>query len=141
MRRFSKRAALSTVSEINVTPLLDLAFVLLIIFIITTPFIESSSDLVIPVSGAPPDQRDNSKAAILSINARREMTFEGEPLGQTELAVRLARFAVERPGVAVVVRAHNQLPVQDLVTVMDALKMARITRVGVLTQPGEGATP
>jgi biopolymer transport protein ExbD len=51
MRRYSQRQSLSTLSEINVTPLLDLAFVLLIIFMITTPLLESSMNLVIPSSG------------------------------------------------------------------------------------------
>ena len=51
MRRYSQRQNLSTLSEINITPLLDLAFVLLIIFMITTPLLESSMNLVIPSSG------------------------------------------------------------------------------------------
>ena len=52
MRRYSQRNSLTTLSEINVTPLLDLAFVLLIIFMITTPLLESSMNLVIPSSRA-----------------------------------------------------------------------------------------
>jgi len=52
MRRYSQRNSLTTLSEINVTPLLDLAFVLLIIFMITTPLLENSMNLVIPSSGA-----------------------------------------------------------------------------------------
>ncbi len=48
MRRFSQRNSLVTLSEINVTPLLDLAFVLLIIFVITTPMLESSLSLKLP---------------------------------------------------------------------------------------------
>jgi len=52
MRRYSQRQSLFTLSEINVTPLLDLAFVLLIIFMITTPLLESSMNLVIPSSSA-----------------------------------------------------------------------------------------
>ena len=48
MRRFSDRHQLHTLSELNVTPLLDLAFVLLIIFMITTPLMENSTDLVLP---------------------------------------------------------------------------------------------
>ena len=52
MRRYSQRQALSTLSEINITPLLDLAFVLLIIFMITTPLLENSVNLIIPSSSA-----------------------------------------------------------------------------------------
>ena len=49
LRRYSQRQNLSTLSEINITPLLDLAFVLLIIFIITTPLLENSATLSIPI--------------------------------------------------------------------------------------------
>src|SRR3954465_6167616 len=53
MRRFSQRSALVTLSEINITPLLDLAFVLLIIFVITTPLLEQSINLKLPTGGRP----------------------------------------------------------------------------------------
>ena len=48
MRRFSQRSHLVTLSEINITPLLDIAFVLLIIFVITTPLLEKGLDLKLP---------------------------------------------------------------------------------------------
>src|ERR1035441_10751606 len=53
MRRFSQRNSLVTLSEINITPLLDLAFVLLIIFVITTPFQEQGLNLKLPTGGKP----------------------------------------------------------------------------------------
>ena len=58
MRRFSQRSHLVTLSEINITPLLDLAFVLLIIFVITTPLLEQSINLKLP-RGGQPDKRLN----------------------------------------------------------------------------------
>src|SRR5206468_1832648 len=61
MRRFSQRGHLVTLSEINITPLLDLAFVLLIIFVITTPLLEQSISIKLPKGGVqenkPPDKR------------------------------------------------------------------------------------
>ncbi len=51
MRRFSQRSHLVTLSEINITPLLDLAFVLLIIFVITTPLLDQSINLNLPEGG------------------------------------------------------------------------------------------
>lgn len=53
MRRFSQRNSLVTLNEINVTPLLDLAFVLLIIFIITTPALEPGISMKLPVGAMP----------------------------------------------------------------------------------------
>src|SRR4029079_15789905 len=57
MRRFSQRSALVTLSEINITPLLDLAFVLLIIFVITAPLLEKGMDLKLPPANARSDHQ------------------------------------------------------------------------------------
>ena len=68
MRRFSDRHSLQTVTEINVTPLLDLAFVLLIIFIITTPLMENSVNLVVPTSSEATQSIDPSQVQTISID-------------------------------------------------------------------------
>ena len=68
MRRYSQRQSLSTLSEINITPLLDLAFVLLIIFIITTPLMENSVNLVVPTSGEAIQSVDPSQVQTISID-------------------------------------------------------------------------
>ena len=57
MRRFSERSHLVTLSEINITSLLDLVFVLLIIFVITTPLLEKKLDLSLPKLSGQPDQQ------------------------------------------------------------------------------------
>src|SRR5437016_606649 len=57
MRRFSQRNSLVTLNDINITPLLDLAFVLLIIFVITTPLLEKGLDLKLPGGGQPDKQQ------------------------------------------------------------------------------------
>src|SRR5215469_15793183 len=59
MRRFSQRSHLVTLSDINITPLLDLAFVLLIIFVITTPLLEKGLDLKLPKANGVPDKTIN----------------------------------------------------------------------------------
>src|SRR5262245_23218785 len=70
MRRFSQRSHLVTLSEINITPLLDLAFVLLIIFVITTPLLDNGFNLKLPKANAlpenPPDKRDINTVEITS---------------------------------------------------------------------------
>src|SRR5688572_522815 len=66
MRRFSQRNHLVTLSEINITPLLDLAFVLLIIFIITTPLLEQGVNLRLPTGGEP-DTRKIEKSDIKTV--------------------------------------------------------------------------
>src|SRR3954464_10713383 len=61
MRRFSQRNSLVTLSDINITPLLDLAFVLLIIFVITTPLLEKGLDLSLPKANGQPDKQINPR--------------------------------------------------------------------------------
>ena len=71
MRRYSQRHNLSTLSEINITPLLDLAFVLLIIFMITTPLLENSVNLIIPSSGAANAPVNPAQVQTISIDRQR----------------------------------------------------------------------
>lgn len=135
MRRFSERHGLTTLSELNVTPLLDLAFVLLIIFMITTPLMDNSVDLVIPSSEAAAQAVDPSAVQTIGINREALITLNGEALDIEQLAAKLAELKAARPEVAVVIRSHKELPVQKLIDVMDVVQRARITKVGVVTNP------
>jgi biopolymer transport protein ExbD len=135
MRRFSDRHSLHTLSELNVTPLLDLAFVLLIIFMITTPLMENSVDLVIPTSEAAKHAVNPNAVQTISINKEADMRLNGHAIGLPELEGELARLKAGAPEIAVVIRSHRELPVQKLVDVMDALRRAKITKIGVVTNP------
>ncbi len=133
MRRYSQRTSLSTLSEINVTPLLDLAFVLLIIFIITTPLLENSVSLSLPSSQAINAAVDPAKVQTISIDRNAELKFNEEAVDQETLVARLTSLKEANPGVAVVIRPDRTLPVQKLISVMDLLQRAAITRVGIAT--------
>lgn len=135
MKRFSDRQSLSTLSELNVTPLLDLAFVLLIIFMITTPLIEKSIDLVVPTSVAAEKAVDPAKVRVVSIDKNGKMALDDETFSLRELEIELAALKASDPDTAVVIRSDKTLPVQQLIDVMDILERARITRVGVVTVP------
>ena len=137
MRRFSDRHSLHTLSELNVTPLLDLAFVLLIIFMITTPLMENSVDLVIPSSEAAKHAVDPNAVQTIEINREAAIKFNGNPIELPALATELKTLHDERPEIAVVIRSHKELPVQKLIDVMDAVQQAQITKVGVVTNPEE----
>jgi biopolymer transport protein ExbD len=134
MRRYSQRQNLSTLSEINVTPLLDLAFVLLIIFMITTPLLESSVNLVIPSSGAKNPPIKSGQVQIVSIDRSETIRFNNQTVDLKALAARLAELKEVNPDVAVVIRPDRDLPVQKLIALMDALKQAQITKVGIATR-------
>jgi biopolymer transport protein ExbD len=137
MRRFSDRHNLQTLTEINVTPLLDLAFVLLIIFIITTPLMENSVNLVVPTSGEAIQSVDPSQVQTISIDKEDVMRFNNEIVDPATLEARLLALQADKPGLAVVVRPHKELPIQKFIDVMDILQRARISKVGVLTRPDE----
>ncbi len=80
MRRFSQRNQLVTLNEINITPLLDLAFVLLIIFIITTPLLEGSIDLKLPAGGSTKTLARRSDIVSVEVDARGNYRINGKPL-------------------------------------------------------------
>src|SRR5204862_213579 len=92
MRRYSQRQNLSTLSEINITPLLDLAFVLLIIFMITTPLLESSMNLVIPSSGATNPPIKSSQVQIVSIDRSETIRFNNQVIDLKALTARLTEL-------------------------------------------------
>jgi len=134
MRRYSQRNNLTTLSEINVTPLLDLAFVLLIIFMITTPLLENSMNLVIPSSGAPNPPMNSSQVQTISIDRSDVIQFNNQIVDPETLTRQLLALKETNPDVAIVIRPDRELPVQKLVSLMDALQRAQITKVGIATK-------
>jgi len=126
MRRYSQRQSLSSLSEINITPLLDLAFVLLIIFMITTPLLESSMSLVI--------QSNASQVQTISIDRSDTIKFNNQVVDLETLTARLIELRRANADVAVVIRPDRELPVQKLVALMDTLQRAEITKVGIATK-------
>lgn len=135
MRRYSDKQALSTLAEINVTPLLDLAFVLLIIFMITTPLLENSMELIVPTSEAADGAVDPSKVLTVSIGRDDVMKLEDESVTLASLEERLVALRQSEPQTAVVVRPDRELPVQRFINVMDVIARAGVTKVGVMTRP------
>jgi biopolymer transport protein ExbD len=134
MKRYSQRHSLSTLSEINITPLLDLAFVLLIIFMITTPLLENSVNLVIPSSGASNAPVNPAQVQTISIDRQETIRFNNELVDAQTLLTRLTELKRANPDVAVVIRPDRELPVQKLIALMDTLQRAQITKVGVATK-------
>ncbi len=134
MRRYSSRTSLSTLSEINITPLLDLAFVLLIIFMITTPLLENSKTLIIPSSGTTNAPINPAAVQTLSMDRNEVVRLNEVVIDPSALPARLAELKQTVPDVAVVIRPDRDLPVQKLVSLMDALQRADITKVGIATK-------
>src|SRR5262245_16223021 len=109
MRRFSQRSALVTLSEINVTPLLDLAFVLLIIFVITTPLLEQGLNLKLP-TGQVPDNKQidprNVRTVEVDLQGNYMMAKRPMPLDQIINQIKLDRS--RNPQILVYIRADER---------------------------------
>jgi biopolymer transport protein ExbD len=134
MRRYSGRHNLSTLSEINITPLLDLAFVLLIIFMITTPLLENSVNLIIPSSSAATAPVKTGQVQTISIDRLETIKINDKTVTSADLVARLAELKRTNPEVAIVIRPDRDLPVQKLIALMDALQRAQINKVGIATK-------
>ena len=126
-----------TLNELNITPLLDLVFVLLVIFIITTPQLVNNLEINLP-SGKPPVPKPNQpkpKINHLTVDASGQCFLNGEAFTLAGLKSRLALMKSENPDVGVVVEGAEQVDYQYMVQVLDVLQQLDIAKVGLATQP------
>ncbi len=137
MRRYASRQALQSLTELNVTPLIDLAFVLLIIFMITTPLIEANIDLIVPTSVSAEGAVDIKDVQLVAIDRSGIITLNEQPVSVEELKAELVSIRSRQPDAAVVLRADRDLTIQVLTSLMDAVKEAGITKVGLMTRTDE----
>ena len=107
MRRFSQRNYLATLSEINITPLLDLAFVLLIIFVITTPLLEQSINLKLPRGGQPEKQIEKRNIRTVEITNTGVYALDKKRMNLAQLTAQLANDFRANPELIVYIRADQ----------------------------------
>jgi biopolymer transport protein ExbD len=127
MRRFSQRSHLVTLSEINITPLLDLAFVLLIIFVITTPLLEKGLDVSLPRVDGQPDQklrREDIRTVEITVDGFYSVNRVRFTLDQ--LAAQLAKDRQSNPNVTVYIRADRNSRTEPLVALLDVCQRYEI---------------
>jgi len=141
MRRFSSREGLHSLTELNITPLLDLAFTLLIIFMITTPLIENSVDLIVPSSESASKSINPADVETVSIDKNGVIKLDEAVFTVDQLEAELRRLHETNPQTAVVIRPHRDLSIQVFISLMDLVKRAGITKVGIMTHPEQNAVP
>ena len=136
MRRFSKRQSLVTLSDINITPLLDLAFVLLIIFVITTPLLEQGINLNLPQGGVedpPKIEPRNVRTIDASTNG---WYFAGGDWRTLEQVTAALTFENQRnPDLLVYVRAGEDTPYKYVAALLSSLERAGVDKVSLRTDP------
>jgi biopolymer transport protein ExbD len=138
MRRFSQRNSLVTLSDINITPLLDLAFVLLIIFVITTPLLEKGLELNLPKSSGPPEKQQIKKddIRVVEINSQGGYAIKGRLLPLNQLIAQLAQDFRVNPNLVVYIRADGNSHTKDVAALLDGCNQSGITRYSLREQPG-----
>jgi biopolymer transport protein ExbD len=136
MRRFSQRNPLVTLSDINITPLLDLAFVLLIIFVITTPLLDQSVNLKLPIGGQP-DKRKLDKNDIRTVEIVAEGTYilGGQKISRSKLEEELIRSYRRNPNLAVDIRGDQNAHWRDVFAVFDMCMRNGISQVSPRASP------
>jgi biopolymer transport protein ExbD len=135
MRRFSQRGSLVTLSEINITPLLDLAFVLLIIFVITTPLLEQGLPMKLP-SGGKPDQRiEKTDIRTVEVGAAGIYMLEKRQLKLDDLESALVREHRANSNLVVYLRADEGSRWKDVAAVLDRCQRNGIVRINPRTDP------
>lgn len=135
MRRFSQRNSLVTLSDINITPLLDLAFVLLIIFVITTPLLEKSIDLKLPQGGQTEKQVDKNDIATVEISSTGIYALNQQRMYLPQLLARLAQNFRANRNLIVYIRADKDSRYDFVARVIDGCQRAGITRYSLRTDP------
>jgi biopolymer transport protein ExbD len=135
MKRHSSRFQGHVMTELNITPLLDLVFVLLIIFMITTPLIEQQISLSLPnAQTAPPTQVDPKSVLSVNIDAGGTIFLGGKKVNLRELEIAIAKQMKDDPNSAVSLRADAKLQYQQLVDVLDLIKNSG-AKLGLATTP------
>ena len=128
-------------SELNVTPLLDLAFVLLIIFIVTMPLLGKKADLVLPSSEASREAINPTDVHVVSIDANKNLLWDGQPISRAGLEEVLEGLGEARDRSGVVIEADRTLSVQDAVEILDLVSANGISKASIVTGPAPQPAP
>ena len=138
MKRHSNRHQLRLITEISLTPLMDLVLVLLFVFLLATPLLKADKEMLLP---APPPQAPPAPAGVsapaemmtLLVNSDLSVTLNGAMMARADLPVSLKQLVQRNPGLGIEVRMHQDLPVQQLVETMRMLEAAGIQKTAVTT--------
>ncbi len=138
--RLERRQPAQPMSDINVTPLVDVMLVLVVIFIITAPLLASSIRLDLPrADAATPNEAPAFVTVVL--DASGGLFLDDRPLEAPELAERLAQAARRNPETEVQLRADRSIPYGRVVEVMGAAQKAGLNRIGFVAEPAPAAGP
>jgi biopolymer transport protein ExbD len=129
-----RRHRIDDEAEINITPMLDIVFIMLIFFIVTTSFVKEEGLEVSRPSNAPPKEIKQDKGPIvIKINSASLISVKGRILEPRAVQANLEREKAEKPTSPLIVAAHPEADTEALVTILDAAKAVGIETVSVAT--------
>ena len=132
----TSRSTHHTLNELNITPLLDLAFVLLVIFIITTPQLVNNLEMFLPSGKPPPPANPNAprpKVNRIVVDAQGQVSLNDEVVTVAALMQNLKQMKAADPEIGVVVKGSDEADYQHMVSVLDVIQQLDITKVGLAT--------
>lgn len=132
MARRTSLVSLNQISDINMTPLMDLTFILLITFIITFPLIEQGVAINLPKGKAADIKPGESRS--ISLNLAGQLYLDNVPVSKEELLRTMVEIGQNEPDTTIYVRADRKLPYGDVVEIMRVLHDANITRMALVTE-------
>lgn len=133
MRRKKQRSQLDAIDQINVTPLLDLTFLLLIVFMISMPLLETGLGVNTPKMNARELPRDQYKS--LNLKADGSIWFDRAPVTREQLAGLLAKLKREHPETVVLLRGDGARPYQDIIGLLRDIRNSGFTGITLVTSP------
>ncbi len=123
----------TSMAEINIVPLVDVVLVLLIIFMLTAPIIQSGIEISVPKTKTVKEL--TQKRLVVSINREQHLFLESEAININELEVRL-KEKIKDPAQAIIyLRADEEVPFGTIAKVMDRARQAGVENINVVTQP------
>jgi biopolymer transport protein ExbD len=129
-----KRHSTEEEAEINITPMLDIVFIMLIFFIVTTSFVKEKGLEVSRPSNSPPKQVEQKKGPIVvKIDGSSNITIQGRIIEPKAVQANLERQKAEKPDSPLIVASHPDAETEALVTVLDGAKAVNIASVSVAT--------
>jgi biopolymer transport protein TolR len=123
----------TSLAEINVTPLVDVVLVLLIIFMLTAPVLQSGIELSVPKTKTV--KAISEERVVVSITGKQEVFVNNEAVNINDIAAKLREKIRDPQGQSIYVRADESVPFGAFATVMDAVKSSGIANVSIVTEP------
>lgn len=123
----------SSLSDINITPLVDVVLVLLIIFMITAPVLQSGIEVAVPKTKTVKEITE--QRVVVTIDREQRVFLGDQPVNVNELPRRLRQPTSLPVKQIIYLRADERVPFGAFASVMDAVKQAGITNISIVTQP------